>query len=86
MMPDKQFNPDDYSVEGEDDATIIEMLPKIRDLLSDVLDTYMSLDKDSKALLMAWIMAAPYYDAFDAFPYLFINASKSSGKSAGYCT
>jgi hypothetical protein len=76
---DSVFNPEDYVFEKEEQA--VKALPKIYELIEQILDNYMSLDRDTKAILVAWIMAAPFYRSFIAFPYLFINASKGSGKT-----
>jgi hypothetical protein len=63
------------------DDEIIAMLPRVRELLSEVIDTYIDIEPQSKEMLVAWIMAAPYYESFFAFPYLYVNASKASGKT-----
>ena len=63
---------------GEDYLT---MLPAIHEGISEVLSTYLDLEPDEKSIVTQWIMAAAYKDAFYATPELFVNASKSSGKT-----
>ncbi len=72
---------EDINPEFHNEREIIAMLPKVYRILKEVLETYMDLDPESEKLLLAWIMAAPYFRSFYAFPYLFINASKASGKT-----
>jgi hypothetical protein len=80
-MADTLFNPDEYNTDYKTDDEIVAMLPKIYKLLESVMDTYMDIVPEYKKIVLAWIMAAPYYESFYAFPYLFINASKRSGKT-----
>ena len=67
----------DFCTEEE----IVAMLPKVYKLILEVLDSYMVLAPDTRKIVAAWVLSAPYYRFFDAFPYLFINASKGSGKT-----
>lgn len=81
-MVQKKFDAADYEIkEGMDEAEIVALLPKIHKLIYEVLDTYMDLNPEVKEIVAAWVLSAPYYQIFEAFPYLFINASKNSGKS-----
>ena len=79
---ENNFDVDEYKLtEGMSAQEFIAMLPKIHKLLLQVLQTYMDVDDDTLNIIAAWTLAAPYYEAFDAFPYLYVNGSKSSGKT-----
>lgn len=85
-MPDEEpdySNPgfEDIDPDGCTPEQIVAMLPKVHKLILEVLDTYMVLDPETRAVIAAWILSVPYYKSFTAFPYLFINASKGSGKT-----
>jgi len=50
-------------------------------LIYDVISTYMDMRHEDKVITSLWIMACSVKDSFLSFPYLFINASKGSGKT-----
>lgn len=49
--------------------------------LRRVIDRYMDMGDDDKLKWCLWTMAASTHSSFPTFPYLYLNASKASGKS-----
>ena len=78
-MAEEIANPLD--IVGCTDEEIVARLPLVWKTLLEVLDTYLDLGEDERHILACWIIAAPYKQYFEAFPILFINASKGSGKT-----
>jgi hypothetical protein len=50
-------------------------------LMDYVLDYYMDLPKETKNLVILWTLGTYYHEHFPTFPYLFLNAMRSSGKT-----
>ena len=49
--------------------------------IRDVLEEYMDLEKSHYSLVALWIMGTYLHKQFPAYPYLFFNAMKGSGKT-----
>jgi len=60
---------------------ISERLKEIYDIEIDVLNSYMDLAEEDKKIIALWCIVAGTKDAFPAIPFMFLNASKGSGKT-----
>jgi len=49
--------------------------------ISDVLKYYLDMREEYYPLVALWILGTYFYKEFDAYPYLFINAMRGSGKT-----
>lgn len=47
----------------------------------EILKNYIDMQEDYYSLVAVWIMGTYFYESFDCYPYIFINAMKGSGKS-----
>jgi len=56
-------------------------LEEVYELLLKIISKYMDMKDEDKKIVAHWILGALSHDAFQTFPYLFINAMKGSGKS-----
>jgi hypothetical protein len=56
-------------------------LSDVYELLLKILSKYMDMKENDKKIVAYWILAAIFREKFQTFPYLFINATKGSGKS-----
>ncbi len=54
---------------------------EIYHLIDEVLRTYMDLPEDDRKIITLWALAVSFKSYFATMPYLFINASKGSGKT-----
>lgn len=54
---------------------------EIFNLILSIISTYMDLPEDDKKIIALWCIASAFKDNFITFPYLYINASKGSGKT-----
>lgn len=69
---------------------MVEKTEKVKEILTireiyenilSILSTYMDLPEDEKKIISLWVIAAGFKECFITFPFLFINASKGSGKT-----
>jgi len=49
--------------------------------IMDLLDYYMDMPDDQKNIITLWVIGTYFHKNFNAFPYLFINAMRGSGKT-----
>jgi hypothetical protein len=49
--------------------------------LIKILSKYMDMSEEDKKLVSMWLLSSFFQKKFNSFPYLFINASKASGKT-----
>lgn len=72
-------------MEREIDPKVLENLSdRIKEwyeLIQSIFDTYMDMEKTDKKILGLWSIAANFKDSFHTFPFIFLNASKGSGKT-----
>lgn len=72
---------DELDIEYLTKEEITTKLPIVYTRLNTILNRYLDIDEKEQKILSYWIISANYYDAFEAFPILYINASKGSGKT-----
>jgi hypothetical protein len=66
------------------DDNMEEKLKEFRLVYDDiiaVLDKYMDMNEENKRIVAVWIIGTWLHSNFPSFPYLFINATKGSGKT-----
>ena len=77
-MEDKDLIP--VEKEEQIEETILTLYDAYN-LLKKIIDKYMDMKEEDKTIVALWILAAIFHENFVTFPYLFLNASKESGKS-----
>ena len=58
-----------------------EMMKEAYNLIIKMLKKYCDLNEDYYNLIACWIIGTYFHDKFKTYPYLFIHATKGSGKS-----
>ena len=61
----------------ENKARMHDIYQKIIEIISN----YVDVPEDSKKLIALWIIGTYFHDEFEAYPYLFFNAMRGSGKT-----
>jgi len=69
---------------GKPDNSINDLRLKLGNVYEDILqviDYYMDLPEEHKQVIALWIIGTYLHDSFLAYPFLFINAMRGSGKT-----
>jgi hypothetical protein len=59
----------------------LELLRRNFDNIKSILDDYMDMNEDDKTLVTLWVIGTWFHKDFLAYPYLYINAMRGSGKT-----
>jgi len=71
----------DNNDKGFTNQKSLELLKENYDKIKEILDNYMDMEEDDKILITIWIIGTYFHKEFISFPYLFVNAMRSSGKT-----
>jgi len=64
-----------------DPLDIKKELKQCYDEIDSIIDYYMDIPKEQKNIIVLWIIGTYFHKNFQAYPYLFINAMRGSGKT-----
>lgn len=76
---DKLKNPE-YDLQGEKEKNDLMLYDAYMNIM-DILKTYVDLKEDYYHLIALWIIGTYLHKDFECFPYLFLNATRGSGKT-----
>src|SRR3990167_8452571 len=83
VMLDDDFNKlsnTSYDLEA-DKSTFNTALHDCYITITEILSKYCDLEERYYPVISLWIIGSYAHDSFETYPYIFLNASKGSGKS-----
>lgn len=75
------LEPDITDVSNEDFIEVKEIFYEVYKEIIKILKKYTDLEESYYPLISIWIIGTYIHDAFNTYPYLFLNAMKGSGKT-----
>lgn len=74
-------NPNHILILFEDTELIKLNIGRCYEQIQEIIKLYMDMPEEQIKIVALWILGTYFHEAFDTYPYLFINAMRGSGKT-----